>query len=232
MRVGEQDFLHYLKTEGMDLTGKYGIPTVKGIKLKNLDSADLLGFNYCTSTKSIETMSDRFVHFFLPDTYIERAWDNLDYYATLLSMYKGVIQPDFSQYTDMPQAMRIWQHYRRMWLAQYYQNQGLRVIPAPCWSDEDSFEYCFDGMPKGSCLCISSVGCIQNVKAATLFKAGFKETLKQLEPSQIILYGSINDDIRDMMHGIPYKHIESEQKQRISHFLENKTLLLQKKGVE
>lgn len=218
MRVGEKDFLHYLKTSGMSLTNKYGFPTVKGIKLKNLESADLLGFNYCTNPESVRNMSDRFIHFFLPDYYIERAWDNLDHYSAILSMYKGVIQPDFSQYTDMPPVMRMWNHYRRMCMAQYYQHEGLRVIPAPCWSDEDSFEYCFDGMPKGSCVCISSVGCIQNVKAATLFKAGFKEALKQLEPSQIILYGAINDDIRNMMSGIPYKHIESEQKQRIQKY--------------
>lgn len=226
MLANEPDFLHYLKTSDMILTGAYGIPKVKGIKLKNLDKADVVGFNYSTSPKTIEEREDSFVHFFLPDYYIERVWNNPEYYETIFGMYKGIIQPDFSQYTNMPKAMLIWQHYRRMWMAQYYQDRGIPVIPAPCWSDEDSFEYCFDGMPKGSCLCISSVGCMMNPKVRVLFNLGFSETLKRLEPSQLILYGKIDDDMRNRIGDIPYKHIEGEMTQRIKNY-EKRALLSQ-----
>ena len=220
MTTNESDFLHFLKTRELDfdLVGKYEVPRLKGIKIKDLSSVKLIGFNYATNIKSMQERSNELVHFFLPDTYIERVWDNPDYYGAVFAQYKGIIQPDLSQYTTMPRAMQIWNYYRNMWLGAYYQNQGIRVIPSAQWSDEDSFEYCFDGMPKGSCICISSVGCMQNVQARILFNAGLKEVVSRLEPSQIILYGVIDDDIRDKISGIPYIHLDSEMKVRMDKY--------------
>lgn len=214
MTTNERMPLYYGRLNGADLVGKYGIPKLKGIKLKNLHNADLIGFNYATNMSEIERNCNKFVHFFLPDTMIERVWDNYDYYQGVLGQYKAIIQPDFSQYVGMPRAMLIWQHYRRMWLAVYYQQQGIRVIPAPCWSDEDSFEYCFDGMPKGSCLCISTVGCMQNPQVRKLFNQGLEETIRRLEPSQLIFYGKIDDDIRGRVN-CEYVQVDSGMKQRI-----------------
>ena len=218
MRTTDPDFLNYLKTGSMELTENLGIPKVRGVRFKNLDSVKLLGFNYCTNLGNLEEQEDALVHFFLPDHYIERVWDNLDHYEAVLKLYRGIIQPDFSMYTDMPKAMQIWQYYRRMWVAQYYQARGIRVIPAPCWSDEDSFEYCFEGMPKGSCLCISTVGCVKNPFVRQAFNRGFQETLDRLKPSQLIIYGVLDDDMRMRMKGIPYVHLESEQKVRIKNY--------------
>jgi hypothetical protein len=121
----------------------------------------------------------------------------------------------------MPKAMQIWNHYRRMWMGAYYQREGIRVIPAPCWSDEESFEFCFDGMPKDSTIIISSVGCVQNRLVRARFNRGFDEALKRLTPSQIILYGCIDDDMRLRMDGIPYVHIESDMKRRIDKHKES-----------
>lgn len=220
MRMTDPDFLHYLKTGNMDLTENFGIPKVRGIKFKDLNKADLVGFNYCTNPKTMEERQNAFVHFFLPDHYIERVWNNPEYYLGVFSQYKGIIQPDFSIYTDMPKAMQIWNHYRRNWLAQYYSAQGIRVIPAPNWSNENSLEWCFEGFPKESCLCVSTVGCVQNVQARINFNAGFQEMMKQLEPSQLILYGAMTDTLYEHIKGIPHICIESEQKQRMRKYSE------------
>lgn len=122
MTTNESDFLHFLKTRELDfdLAGKYEVPRIKGIKLKDLSSVKLIGFNYATNIKSMQERGNEFVHFFLPDTYIERVWDNPDYYGAVFAQYKGIIQPDLSQYTTMPRAMQIWNYYRNMWLAAYY----------------------------------------------------------------------------------------------------------------
>lgn len=221
MTTNETDFLNYMKTGDMEMTGEYDIPVIRGLKIKDLGSVDLLGFNYATNPKTMQERENSMVHFFLPDSNIERVWNRPDDYIPVFNMYKGLIQPDFSQYVGMPKAMLIWQHYRRMWLARYYQDRGLRVIAAPCWSDEESFEYCFDGMPKNSCLCISSVGCIQNPDVRNRFMLGLEETMKRLSPAQIILYGCINEGIRDTISGIPYIHMYSEMKTRIDRYKAN-----------
>ena len=219
MRLTDPDFQNYLKTLDMRLTEHLGIHKVKGIKLKNLSEVDFLGFNYCTSDENVRK-GGKYVHFFLPDHYIERVWNNLDHYEGVFNAYRGIVQPDFSLYTDMPRVMQMWQHYRRNWVAQYYQNRGIRVLPAPTWGEEDTFEWCFEGMPKGSCLAISTVGMVLNKENRRIFNIGFNAVLEQLEPSQLIIYGAITDAIREKIRGIPYKHIESEQKRRMEKYSE------------
>lgn len=217
MRITDPDFCHYLKTSGMELVGIHDVPKVKGIRFKHLHNIKFLGFNYCTQPQLIQE-GKSYVHFFLPDQYIERVWNNLEHYEAVFGAYKGIVQPDFSLYTDMPRAMQIWQHYRRNWVAQYYQNKGVRVIPSPTWGDEDSFEWCFEGIPKGSCLAISNVGCVQNRINRNIFDVGFHECLQVLEPAQLIIYGTMTDGLRDKISGIEYIHIESEQKVRMRKY--------------
>lgn len=81
MRMTDPDFLHYLKTGNMDLTENLGIPKVKGIKFKDLNKADLVGFNYCTNPGTMVERENAFVHFFLPDHYIERVWNVPEHYG-------------------------------------------------------------------------------------------------------------------------------------------------------
>ena len=220
MTTNESDFLNYLKTGDMVTTGKYDIPALRGIHMKTLHGVDMIGFNYATNPKTVKTKGNSFVHFFLPDSYIERVWNTPEAYEAAFNCYKGIMQPDFSQYVGMPRAMLIWQHYRRMWLSAYYQNKGIRVIPTPCWSDEDSFDYCFDGMPTKSLLCISTVGCMQNPTVRNRFNIGFQETLDRLKPSQLILYGKIDDDIRSRVK-CPYVQVDSDMKKRIDKYKES-----------
>ena len=201
MRMTDPDFLHYLKTGNMNLTENFGIPKVKGIKFKDLSKVDLLGFNYCTNPKTMEERENAFVHFFLPDHYIERVWNAPEYYETVFSQYKGIVQPDFSIYTDMPKAMQIWNHYRRNWLAQYYQAKDIRVIPAPNWSDENSFEWCFDGEPEKSTVAISSVGTQLNERSKRLFLLGYQQMMSRLQPKIVLFHGRIPAEITAKMEG-------------------------------
>lgn len=71
MTTNESDFLHFLKTRelGFDLVGKYEVPRLKGIKLKDLSSVKLIPFNFATKSENMKTREDEFVHFYLPDTY-------------------------------------------------------------------------------------------------------------------------------------------------------------------
>ena len=63
------------------------------------------------------------------------------------------------------------------------------MIPVAGWSDEESFEYCFDGMPKNSLIAVSTVGVMTNYYFEQNFKAGFEEMMRRLEPAQLLLYG-------------------------------------------
>ena len=216
----EHDFLHYLKTGDMELTADLGIPTMNGIKFKKLTEPDMVGFNYATVSKLPDgrQKKDNIVHFFLADYVFERLWNNPERYVPILSQYKAIVSPDFSQYTNMPRVMQMWNHYRKMWLSQYYQARGIKVIPAPCWSDEASFEYCFEGMPKKSLLCISTAGCVSNKKVFKAFMKGYEKTLEVLEPSQLIIYGIAPPEVRELFPDLV--QVDTDQKRRIKAYEE------------
>lgn len=165
--------------------GQYDIPIIWNDEVK---FKKFIGFNYA---KTCKDTNDTCIHFFLDDYQFARLWNRPDDYINLLSKFDCVCSPDFSTYTDYPKAIQIYNHYRKHWLAAYWQMYGIKVIPTISWSDEDSFEWCFDGEPVGGTVAVSSVGTQNDKLAKELFIKGYNEMMKRLEPETVIFYGTI-----------------------------------------
>lgn len=150
-----------------------------------------ISFNYA---KSCKDRADKGVHFFIDDYQFARLWSQPDAYLDMLREFRCVFTPDFSTYTDFPKAIQIYNHYRKHWLGAYWQMYGITVIPTISWSDEASFEWCFDGEPVGGVVAVSSVGTQMNKESRRLFYLGYCEMLKRLNPSAVLFYGMIPDD--------------------------------------
>jgi hypothetical protein len=181
----------YDNLEKMIFSGvrEYGIPEIIP---EQYEPCEWIGFNYAVSTAK---RAGKGVHFFLDDYQFERVWNNPDRYIEVLRDYDYVLSPDFSMYTDFPKAMQIYNHYRKHWCAAYMQMNGLRVIPTIAWSDESSFEWCFDGEPVGSVVAVSSVG-TQNSKAKkAAFLRGYEEMMKRLSPERVIFFGNVPEEL-------------------------------------
>ena len=131
------------------------------------------------------------VHFFIDDYLFQRAWNDPFRYAHLLSGYQAVMTPDFSMFTDYPVAVQLYNHWRKHQLGAYWQSLGLTVIPSICWSDHDSYAWCFDGEPVGGTVAVSSVGTQKNPLARTLFLEGYSEMMRRLQPEKIIFFGDV-----------------------------------------
>lgn len=170
--------------------GKYDIPKIKP---ENIDirKIDWIPFNYAKTCKDPENKG---IYFYLDDCQFARLWNRADDYISLLKRFRAVCTPDFSQYTDMPVAMRIYNHYRKHWLGAYWQMNGICVIPTICWSDKESFEWCFDGEPTDSTISISSVGTQNNKESMQLFADGCREAIRKLNPFQILWYGKCPEE--------------------------------------
>lgn len=189
MIKGELDFLNFIKTpDYWELEGQYDFPTVKGLKVKDDFEPELVEFHEAYRVANTRRKS-KIVHFFLPDYLFERTWSRVASTTEFLSTFKAVLMPDFSRYTDMPLAMQIWNCYRKMWVSKYWQDYGLKVIPTAGWSDERSYEFCFDGMPKHSLIAVSSLGTQNDKEAMRLFRKGYEKMQDMLEPSRILFYG-------------------------------------------
>lgn len=112
-------------------------------------------------------------------------------YIALIGEFHSIMTPDFSLYTDYPKAVQIYNHYRKHWLGAYWQSLGMKVIPTLAWSDKESFNWCFDGTPKGATVAVSSVGTQRSKETKKLFLAGWEAMMNKLEPETIIFYGDV-----------------------------------------
>lgn len=171
-----------------DGAGKYGIPEIEPT---TYNPCDFISFNYAKTCKQPEKKG---VHFFLDDYQFNRVWNNPDAYINMLSKFRYVMSPDFSTYTDFPKALQIFNHFRKHWLGAYMQMYGIDVIPTISWSDEKSFEWCFDGEPVGGVVAVSSVGVMNSKERKLLFMNGYNEMVKKLQPETILFYGQIPEE--------------------------------------
>lgn len=174
--------------------GKFDFPEMAPTEI-DINGCEVIGFNYAKGERHPE---NKVCHFYVDDYQFERVWNDAPRYIPMLSKFKAVFAPDFSLYIDFPKAVQIFNHYRKQWCAAYWQEHGIKVIPTICWSDEESFEWCFDGIPKHSLVSISTIGGFGNHAEHDKegWLKGYEKCLEVLEPSEIILFGKHFPEIR------------------------------------
>ena len=155
------------------------------IKNDNYIPSDLIGFNYAKTNKEKNVG----VHFYLDDYQFERVWNTPSEYVDILKQYECVLSPDFSLYMDMPMPMKIWNIYRSRQIGQYWQKQGIKVIPTISWAEKETFDFCFEGIPKGSIVSISTIGVKRNKTSLKVWNDGVTEMIERIKPAVILVYG-------------------------------------------
>lgn len=176
--------------------GKYDIPRILPMEVEQ--PVEMIGFNFAAKYKHPERVG---IHFFLKDYQFSRLWTSPDMYTNMLRRFRFVCTPDFSMYTDFPLALQINSHYRKHWLGAYWQSKGITVIPTICWSDERSFEWCFDGEPEKSTVAVSSVGTQLNERSKRLFLLGYQQMMSRLQPKIVLFHGRIPAEISAKTEG-------------------------------
>ena len=180
-----QDILNWYKTPfEMEFTDK-GFPILEPLKSLSIPTRGLrtLPFNYALSNKD----KDYFIHFYIQDYLFNRIWNNPQRYIDVLKEYKGIVMPDFSLYTDMPEPLQRFNHYRNLWFARMCQINGILVIPSVNWSDSCSYSFCFDGIPHNSIVMLSTIGSIRKNDTKDNFYAGVDKMIYRLNPEKILL---------------------------------------------
>lgn len=188
MNYKEKRFWENFNLANFLTEGKYDIPLIEAC---SYEAAEFIGFNFAKST---EDKSKKGLHFFVDDYQFERLWREPLKYLDLIGEFRSVMTPDFSLYTDFPKALQIYNHYRKMWLGALWQSCGFKVIPTVAWSDRESFGWCFDGMPKGSAVAVSSVGIGRSNEAKKRFLDGWNEMLRVLKPEIVIFHGNVPEE--------------------------------------
>ena len=154
---------------------------------------------YRTNVRAKEPLgeSEGAVHFFLDDSVFEPAWNRPPKGLQYVSKFGFALSPDFSLYAAFPPVLQMYNVYRNRWVGRFWQERGISVIPSVSWSDERSYEYCFSGIPRGSTVAISTVGVGHTGeterlrRARELFRAGYQELVRRIEPGLLLLYGEV-----------------------------------------
>ena len=97
------------------------------------------------------------VHFYIDDYRFNAVLNDIQRAISILRPYSAVLTPDYSLYRDMDLTIQRINILRNRTVGYWMQEAGLTVIPTVSWSDERSYEFCFDGLPKNSVLSVSSV---------------------------------------------------------------------------
>ena len=165
-----------------ETVGKYDMPFIRNqdIDVKKIDL-------WCyTRAKNNDTANqNKTIHFFTYDWLFNEIYDNPEKVTQKLKQYYAVLTPDFSVYTDMPIAVQVYNTFKNRWCGAYLQRLGLKVIPTVEWGNEDSFEFCFEGIETGSTVAIATYH--RDNKEA--FLKGYTKMLEVINPRQIICYG-------------------------------------------
>ena len=103
---------------------------------------------------------DAFVHFYIDDSKfdgkITSFWLYPNKVLEIISHFDGLIVPDPSTYADFPDPLKRWNYYRMNAFGFWISSLGYEVISNVRWTP-DTLEYCFDGNPHNSMLCLGTV---------------------------------------------------------------------------
>jgi len=204
--------------KGAQLTGRFDMPSLQ--PYHGSIPEHYVTFSECG--KAVQSDGTCLV-FFDEDYALEPLWNNSNRQLSRLKKYRVVSTPDFSMKVGQPLCTQIANSFRNKALGFYFQQSGLNVIPSVSWSNNLSYDFCFDGYAQGGVVIVSTIGIVRDERTQLFFINGFNEMLKRIKPDAVILYGDVNDEIMSQMPNqlsihhaehIRHKRLRSYGKQR------------------
>ena len=181
-----------------DGVGEYGIPELEAVE--TFEETPFITWAEFFNQEVKENRGGHGVHFFVDDYRFQNVWRNIDRYIPELLQMKYVITPDFSTYRNLPKAMRVWNHYRNMWVGAYIQKKakeagaGVQVIPNLLHYPQGE-GWVLDGVPVGGVVAFSSVGTKNNDEDFQSMIDGYLRTYEKIKPSTVLWFGQVPEGI-------------------------------------
>jgi len=157
---------------------------------------------------------DSYVHFYIDDHKFDGKRSSIWLYPEesyeILRHFAGVITPDFSTCLDFPDPIKRFNTYRMRAFGYWLTTKSINVINNVRWGAEETWDYCFDGIPINSIVAIGTVASgLKRIENRQVFEDGLYRMVEVLKPKTIICYGSANYPF--------FKDLESKGITVISH---------------
>jgi hypothetical protein len=111
----------------------------------------------------------------------------------------SIIAPDFSMWGKDPFAIQIYNLYRSRWVARYWQEAGIPVIPTLMWTSPESMQWLADGIPKQAPVVALQVRTAKTQQLRIELTRDLLKLIPMVDPQNVILYGGLEN--RDWLEG-------------------------------
>ena len=146
--------------------------------------------------KDSHFICNSFVCFYIDDYKFDGPkgiWNDPQKALEILSHFEGIITPDYSTYQDFPDPIKRYSTYRMRLFGYWLGKNNIKVINNVRWGTEETFSYCFEGIPSNNIICLGTVGGSprKNIYRKR-FETGLNKAVEVLNPKTILIYGSAN----------------------------------------
>ncbi|MCR4929399.1 MAG: DUF4417 domain-containing protein [Lachnospiraceae bacterium] len=148
--------------------------------------------------KNYDFYVNAFINWYTDDYKFDNShgiWYESNKALEIIQHFAGIITPDFSTYQDFPIPIKLYATYRMRMFGYWAGNKGIRVINNVRWGTEETYSYCFEGIPDNSIVSIGTVGGgPRKLNNRERFEKGLYKMVEVLHPHTILVYGSANGE--------------------------------------
>lgn len=207
-RVGLKDLWNSNMVEGADFSKENDIPycpTILSSIPKRIITWEEAKTIYAKKRrKNKDFYEDAFVCFYIDDYkfdgLVSGIWWHSKQALKVLKHFQGIITPDYSTYVDFPDPINRFNTYRMRAFGYWIGKNGIEVVNNVRWSYSYTYLYSFDGIEENSVVAIGTVGgSPRKLADRNRFEEGILAMVDYLHPHTILVYGSTNYPIFDVL---------------------------------
>ena len=151
--------------------------------------------------KEYEFFVDAYINWYTDDYKFDNSqgiWQKPKKALEIIRHFAGIITPDFSTYQDFPEPIKLFATYKMRLFGYWSGREGISVINNVRWGTDETFSYCFEGIPVNSIVCIGTVGGgPRKLENRERFEKGLYKMVEVIHPHTILVYGSANGECFD-----------------------------------
>ena len=138
------------------------------------------------------------LHFYKYDkTFDSFVKDPLTWVSRLMG-FGVVLTPDLSIGDDMPSWLRQSRTCQSRAVGVILQSRGFTVVPSLRWRAMEDLHFVTAGIDRESTIALSNYGARRSSEERFLFRIGVEQILQELKPKTVLLYGSLDSDLRSV----------------------------------
>jgi hypothetical protein len=154
------------------------------------DEADTWLYNYGADSANGLPWEKTLLSFYTHDRFFDNWWEYPSYYVARIIQagVLGSITPNYTLYSQGPQAVNLFNTYRSRWMSRYFQEAGIKVIPDVNVAAEAHIELAMLGVPKNPPLLAFQFQSLGGLTEEEMVKLNL-EVINQLQPGHLLIYG-------------------------------------------